>query len=572
MESNICKCILQALRKTIFLLPFLTVMAFKSKANNVTISDVKVVNNGNGDVKISFDLSWDNSWRVNTGQNNYDGVWVFFKYRSDRTDGLWYQLQLSGTGNSSDPGYSIYQRPLPYQIPAPYVGAMIYRNTLGTGTSSFNDIQLGVYPGGMPYNVDIKAFAIEMVYIPPVSEVLLGDGNGTFESTNAFHYSGQDNRFAWAYYVAGFPLVGTKTDANTFDDDYLNWENGKQLFITDSGYSYIDNGNARVKTWPTGQALWCMKYEISQGGYRDFLNTLTKQQQTNRTEAIVTSARGTLAMSTNNPVRTVIKIDTPSVSGKPAVYGCDGNGNGIYNEVGDGEYIACNYLSWPDVAAYLAWAGLSPLTEVEYERICWGHTDAGLNNPVYGGYAWGNNQISNTPYTISNGYMNNEIVGNISSTPTLGNANYNATTPKNLFSNGMPLRDGIFAAYTGGVTRAISGAAFFGVMEMSGNLSEPCVTIGNSAGRLFAGSIGEGAITADGNAKTYGYDWPGSFPSNDAVELCYSCEVTNSNGTILRGGNFTSKAAELRVSDRSQGQAAATRKPTQGGRGALYVQ
>lgn len=224
------------------------------------------------------------------------------------------------------------------------------------GTFSLNDVQLGVYTCMLPYNVDIKAFAIEMVYIPSTNVIYLGDRNGTQESTNAFHIADKDNSASFAYYIPGFPLMSARTDANALDDEHLNWENGKGLFVTDSGWSITNDPNGRNKKWPTGQATWCMKYEISQGGYRDFLNTLVLPQQINRTAVSPTLARGTLAMANSTGAnRTMIRIDTASIGGKPAVVVCENNGNALYNELSDGEFAACGYLSWPDVAAYLAW-------------------------------------------------------------------------------------------------------------------------------------------------------------------------------------------------------------------------
>lgn len=552
------------------LMVFIACSIVAAKANNVSISDIKIINNGNGDAKISFDLYWENSWRVTTGQSNYDGVYVFFKYRAPNTNGLWYPLHLSGH-NPVGANYSIYQSFITYQIPNPSIGAIIYRNAAGMGTASFNDIILSIYTGGLPYNVDIKAFAIEMVYIPSTNYVVMGDGNKTQESANAFHST--DNNYGSGYYIPNFPMPAISTDANNFDDEYLNGENGKQIFISDSGWSYTNDPNTRNKNWPTGQALWCMKYEISQGGYRDFINTLTTQQQANRTAKPITAVRGTLAMAdASGANRTYIKIDTPSTGGKPAVYGTDYNGNALYNEASDGEFVACGYLSWPDVAAYLAWAGLSPLTEIEYERICRGHTDAGLNVVQYGEYAWGTAQIGTTAYTLTNVSGNTEIVTNITPGNSIGMANYSTTTPKNLYGTGMPFRNGIFAAYTGGVNRVTSGAGFFGVMELSGNLSEPCVTFGNSTGRIFQGTNSDGWVDINGFAGHNSYGgWPGASSINDTTGICNNCPIKYSTGTILRGGNYTSPAAELRVANRSEGQAAATRKPTQGGRGVLYI-
>ncbi|MBL0153570.1 MAG: hypothetical protein IPP93_08810 [Chitinophagaceae bacterium] len=47
-------------------------------ANNITISNVSIINNGPSLIQVQFDVSWENSWRVNVGPNNYDGAWSIF--------------------------------------------------------------------------------------------------------------------------------------------------------------------------------------------------------------------------------------------------------------------------------------------------------------------------------------------------------------------------------------------------------------------------------------------------------------------------------------------------------------
>lgn len=552
--------------KKFFLLLLLAAAVTQTQANNVQISNVSVVNSGQGNVKIEFDLSWDNSWRVSTAQNNYDGVWVYFKYRKKGST-EWNTLYLAGANNSSSSVYSIYQRTEEY-VGKPN-GAIIYRASNGAGTVNFSDIQLGAF--SLPYNVDIKAFAVEMVYVPATVGVFSGDGNGTNESTNAFHSS--DNRYANTFLIPTQSfLLSIATDANSFDDDNLNWQNGKELYLTDSGYAYSNSRAARVTTWPTEQAFWCMKYEISQGAYRDFLNSLTQQQQTTRTAVATTSARGTVAMvASGSPVKSFIKIDAPSTGTTPAVYGCDANSDGTFNGANDGEWESCGYLSYPDVAAYLAWSGLAPMTEIMFERACRGYTDAGYNEPIYGEYAWGTNQIISSRFTLSNANATNEMVSNMAASADAGYANYFHTSPNGTYAQGAPLRNGIFAAFTGG-DRITSGSSFFGIMEMSGNLSEVCVTLGNNQGRVFKGLAGGGGLTVAGNASGRQF-WPGtsSNPADDVNSFCSSCDVTFSAGTITRGGNFMSGESFLRIADRSQGAGTEIRLPTHGGRGVLYL-
>ena len=112
-----------------------------------------------------------------------------------------------------------------------------------------------------------------------------------------------------------------------------------------------------------------------------------------------------------------------------------------------------------------------------------------------------------------------------------GNAAYNTTTPLNGAING-PLRVGIFAASIGTPLRQESGATFYGVMEMSGNLWERPVTIGHATGRLFTGTHGDGVLTSSGEADA------GTWPGTDAV------------GAGFRGGAWFNVSSHLRVSDR----------------------
>jgi formylglycine-generating enzyme required for sulfatase activity len=544
------------------------ITAICSRANNVNITNVSIVNGGVGNVKVKFDLSWDNSWRVNTGQNNYDGAWVFFRYRRKGST-VWETVYFNGLNNSTSPDYSIYQSKASNN--GSYIGAVIYRSTNGFGPVNFTNIQLTVT--SVPYNIDIKAFAVEMVYVPAVNIQYLGDGNGTTESTNAFHNNGHDNKYALTgLYFSGIPfLQDIQTDPNSFDDDYLNWENGKQLYLADTGFSYTSNPADRTRDWPTGASFWSMKYELSQGAYRDFLNCLTATQQAARTAALTTAARGTLAMVTaGTPVKTFIKIDTASTATAPAVYGCDANGDGIYNGPNDGEWTSCGYLSYPDLAAYLSWSGLAPMTEVFYERMCRGSSDGGLNEPIYGDYAWGTNQVTANRYTLSNANAAGETVSNMAASDAAGYANYNATSPNNIYSSGAPLRNGIFASFSG-ADRISSGASYYGIMELSGNLQEVCVTLGNATGRLFKGINGNGGITTAGNAPAFLF-WPGNTTSTtqDATNYCYNCDVIYGAGTIMRGGDYSNVDVLLRVSDRSQDAGSEQRLPYRGGRGVLY--
>jgi formylglycine-generating enzyme required for sulfatase activity len=272
-------------------------------------------------------------------------------------------------------------------------------------------------------------------------------------------------------------------------------------------------------SWPNGyNAFYCMKYEISQGQYRDFLNTLTYNQQTSRS-ASVTGAPGTAALDNGN--RNGLDVQTSGVAATftPAVYGCNLDGDGIYDESDDGEWIACNFLSWMDGCAYMDWAGLRPMTELEFEKACRGN-----QAPVANEYAWGSTSIT-AATGISNAGASNETFSN-----TGANCAISAST-------GGPFRVGAFAG--GATTREQAGATYYGIMEMSGNMWERTVTIGNADGRGFTGLHGNGRLSANGHANQA--SWPGLSSS----------EVTGASGSSFRGGRWNYGAPTARVSDRS---------------------
>ncbi|PTM08870.1 MAG: hypothetical protein DA443_08490, partial [Bacteroidetes bacterium] len=180
-----------------------------------------------------------------------------------------------------------------------------------------------------------------------------------------------------------------------------------------------------------------MKYEVSQQQYVDFLNTLTPAQ---------TSARATTTSGDRQGIR--------EVSGKYAT---------------STPYVAANRLSWVDGAAYLDWAGLRPMTELEYEKAA-----RGFSGPVANEYAWGTTNLQST-----GGSGNYSNLGDATETVSQGNAVYSGSNP------GGPARVGIFAGE--GSSRESAGAGYWGVMELSGNLWERTVSGGNADGRAYRG-------------------------------------------------------------------------------------
>ena len=496
-------------------------------ANNIQVSNVSLtgqnttagVNNANNFVLVQFTVSWENSWHTSTGPSNWDAAWVFIKYRLN--GGNWQHAWLNNTGHTAPSGSIIntglLTKGVAFHISTnPGIGAFVYRSTDGSGLYTANNVQLRWNFGvqGIPDNssVEIKVFAVEMVYVPQ-GDFNVGGGGGV----NAF----------------------TSTTINTANATTAPSGSGS-LGGQAGGYP-TGQTTPSSTIWPNGFASsYCMKYEISQKQYVDFLNTLTRTQQSALVATVITGTTitnrfvmsNTAAISGRNGIRCDATIPA---SPTPVTFYNDLNGNSIAEENNDGQWIACNWLSWADLTAYLDWSGLRPMTELEFEKICRGNLFA-----VSGEYAWGNTSVT-AAIGISNSGEVSEAASNVGA-----NSIYNSAVVQG------PMRVGCLAGATTG--RTASGAGFYGVMELSGNLYERPVNIGTIQGRAFTGLNGDGAITAAGVANAT--NWP------DATAV----------GTGFRGGMYLDVETVMQVSNRSYATVAVnSRVNNYGGRGVRFA-
>ncbi|MBK8626596.1 MAG: hypothetical protein IPN86_13825 [Saprospiraceae bacterium] len=474
-------------------------------ANNITISNVSITgqNNSQKFKLVQFDISWDNSWRVDYGPNNWDAAWVFVKYRR-KSDNTWHHATLhyvDGTGSGdghTEPANSNIASTNDNGSGGAH-GVFIHRTDLGQGTVTYTGARLrwnyGVDGLGDGDNVELAVMGIEMVYVPQGSFYV---GSSGFDAGTFYTHPTISN----PYQITSEAAITVGTTAGNL---YYATGYGDQLGPIPVGF-------------PKGYAAtYCMKYEITQGQYVTFLNRLIYAQQVTRTAVLPTSAAGTAAMTTGTLYRNGIDIMTPGVvSSTSAVYACNLDNDTIYDEANDGQSIACNWLSWADVAAYLDWAALRPMTELEFEKF-----GRGNQNPVANEYAWGSTQRYGAQSILNPG-LNTEI------TCCGENSVFNVGSAASVQG---PMRSGNFAQMA--TTRAQSGASYYGIMELSGNLNERPVTVGHPTGRDFSGN-GDGLLSNTGNAN-YPW-WPG----------------TNAVGVGSRGGGWNLNDALMRLSDRLQ--------------------
>lgn len=452
-------------------------------ANNIEVANISLTGQDTdaGTTQVQFDLSWENSWRISVGPNNWDAAWVFVKYRVNGN--LWRHAALNTSGVVAASGSNI-------DVVSDQTGAFIYRSADGTGDVNWQNIQLqwDYDADNVDDNavVDVQVFAIEMVYVPE-GAFSVGTGFGGDEIDEFFTLIQIGVFFLRRSYEidseAAIPVANSV--GNLYYDNTVN--GGDQLGPIPADF-------------PKGfAAYYCMKYETSQDQWVSFFNTLTQTQK--------------------------LALDITGPEGKNA----------------DDEFFR-NAISWPDggsatttlpnvpmsyvragfVNAYLDWSGLRPMTELEFEKSC-----RGSLSPIANEFAWGNSNIHNTMYTTVNAGTESEQITDPGS--GTGNARMQNT---NAEPSG-PLRCGIFAASAMLNNREETGGSYYGIMELTGNVYERPVSVGNPEGRAFDGQHGDGTITAGGQSNVP--NWP----------------LVTGEGYGYRGAGYPNDEQFLYVSDRN---------------------
>lgn len=472
-------------------------------ANNVQVTNVSVTGqNVSGHYAfVEFDISWANSWRDNA---NWDAAWVFIKW-STNNGYTWQHALLNPTAsNHTAPSGSTIAPS------ADSIGAFIHRSASGSGTATWSNVQLRWEYGvnGVADNAVaiVKVFAVEMVHVPEGS-FYAGDSSTTY-ITGQFANAGN--------YLSPF-LVSSESILTLGGTTPGNLASRYHLAMFSSNDDDFDSTTTRTlpAAFPKGyNDFYCMKYETSQQQICDFMNTLNRTQQSNLSNVslmvTVLTQRYIFSQSTTMLGRNGLRCDSilPPIEDRVTVY-CDYNGNGIGNENGDGQNIAMSYCMSAIIMAYADWAGLRPMTELEYEKACRGPV-----YPIPDELPWGSRVIDSVAAIVNAGFPDE------ASNTTGANCHFN-----NGFSAG-PLRAGIFS--TSSSSREQAGASYWGILDLAGNTVELCVSVGYPGMRPFTGKHGDGRLTTAGYANVS--DWPSLLGK--------------------RGGAYGNAALQCRVSDR----------------------
>jgi len=451
------------------------------QANNLQITNLSV---NWAAQTVTFNISWENGWRLTTPPANWDAAWVFVKFRQcNAISDPWTHGQISTT--LTDHTFPAQLQPVLSDgsavgiDPAPNnLGVMLRHTNTGTfATVGPYTVTLRVTNLPTSGSYDIAVFGIEMVFIPE-GAYTLGTLGGRYnwgdQAAYAFDQNGNNDNPHVPYNIIS--------------------ENAISLRWAGSGATSISVPAAFPKGY---KAFHVMKYEISQGQYADFLNTLPGNTANLRYPGNFGINRNRLQSGGSYP--NVYQSDRPD--------------------------RAQNYLSWHDVCAYLDWAALRPITEMEYEKICRGPGASA------GEYAWGSTNI--TPGTTIGITPEN-------GTEVFTNPNANCTYSNVTYTGGDgdrgPVRVGIHAK-VGSPSREASGAAYYGVLDMSGNVWEMVVMVSDPSGAV-------GAPTYDGKWGDGVLDWA----TGQANETNWP--LGNPAGIGFRGGSWSNNWEHQRVSAR----------------------
>ena len=384
--------------------------------------------------KIKFTVSWNNSWR---NEKNYDAAWIFLKYVSPSYQQSGYRhAKLLATGHRLLVNH-IQGSPDPtMELPDDKVGIFIYPASKYRGPVRWTvelslDTSILREPNFNANSRLINAFGIEMVQVPQA----------------AFTIGEADTSAAWRNYSVfisdgnGKP-GGLKKIGSEDENIKVSKEKGDLFYNSQTAIYHGDQKGIIPSSFPKGyNSFYIMKYETTQGQYAAFLNCISNS---------AAAARANFGGRDYYTYRGSIRFEKEYIAGSPN--------------------RPCNFFSWDDACAYADWAGLRPMTELEFEKAC-----RGPQPPIAGEFPWNTNNKSKLMRVVN---KDDELVW------------LNGLKENELNDN----------------NRDQFGASYYWAMDLAGSLWERCVTIGDSTGRAFKGTHGDGMLAPYGFASNT--DWP----------------------------------------------------------------
>ncbi|MDX1910559.1 MAG: SUMF1/EgtB/PvdO family nonheme iron enzyme [Saprospiraceae bacterium] len=398
-------------------------------AGNLRLLQVEVENGPRFSVR--FTIAWDNAWR---NEQNHDAAWIFLKFQPNDPEYNARHTLVQPSGHTLL-GKSSATLPDPVIEPSDdRVGVWVYPSKNHRGPVAwtlrvyFDPKSIGQFDS---WQGAWQLYALEMVHIPE-GGFTTGDPDTSALNAASFYRSGENGRYDGLY---------------TISDEQQPIQIGDQpgnLCYRASEPEYQgDRKGWLPAAFPKGvQAFYLMKYEITQGQYAAFLNSLgndVSHERVNFAGKIYYHSRGSIS-----------QINGRFVAGSPD--------------------RPLNFVGWDDGCAFSDWAGLRPMSELEFEKAA-----RGTGRPLPHEYPWG-------------------------------------TDNKNRLSRYVDTDDelkcapGIEENQLNAQNRDVFGASPYWVMDLAGSLWERVVSVGHPAGRAFRGTHGDGRLEGYGFASND--DWP----------------------------------------------------------------
>jgi formylglycine-generating enzyme required for sulfatase activity len=421
-------------------------LPFTARANDLRV-ETGAIDRSAG-VRVSARLGWKNAWR---NARNHDAVWLFVKLRAG-PNAPWRHVRLaasSGQGAGS---------PLACQPSADRVGTFCRASATSHRGDIAGAVILDVDSASVPQNVrnaptlEAQVFGIEMVYVPdgPFS---VGDIDTASVARAAFYKSSASGEHAGTFRITSEAAIRVAPEADAL------------YYRTPSAQYQGDRSGPVPAEFPKGtRAFYIMKYEILQGQYAGFLNTI---------HPYAASFRAPLGGIEYAAERGSIRIE----------------GNAYVAASPD---RPANFMSWDDGTTFADWAGLRPMTELEFTKAARGPAE-----PVASDYPWGTSSKASLARRLG---TDDDLIRSVT-------------------ADESRLTD---------ATREALGASYWWVMDLAGSVWERAVTIGHPRGRAFRGTHGDGVLRDYGLATNE--DWP--LGDNEA------------GGYGYRGGGYYERARE----------------------------
>jgi formylglycine-generating enzyme required for sulfatase activity len=413
--------------RAVRLVAVLVLVSRVASATDLSVSNVSIARVPNAtNAHVTLNVAWQNAWR---NPRNHDAAWMFAKVRT--ANGPWRHARVL---NAVAQPVARILRPVSLATPPDRTGVFVFSASPMRGAVEWPlDLEVDLdqlRDLTADASVDVRVFAVEMVYVPEGS-FTLGDPDPA------------SLKFASVYRSNASGLPDGLIEVRSEEAISVGPTTGSLYYQVQQPEYQGDRQGPIPAEFPKGfRAFYAMKYELSQGLYAEFLNTLGEEATEFR-----------------------------------AIHG----GRDYYRHRGsirleDSRYVAAfprrpaNRVSWEDGIAFADWAGLRPMTELEFEKA-----SRGTAKPIPHEFAWGTASTD----ALKRVMQPNDDLAMTSSA-----------------DEGMLSDD----------TRPSFGASYYWVLDLAGSVWERVVSIGHPVGRAFKGSHGDGRLTGYGSATNE--DWP----------------------------------------------------------------